>query len=476
MRRHAVWWSILLVCLLCADLCTAEFKPLSSPSDPHDRATQHRPPQRISTAKQDNKNLRKQTLAQISKDRKRYESTHSIDIGQSGEQSSADRAVQLTVKPEYVTNTMKRKGLQKLDTLLQETRPSPLYSVTSNQFMSLIHDPPRPYWLFVSLTALSSMNQCAMCVQANDVLKPVAKAYAEQHTQRFNMSRNLYDTLDTYVNNDIPLFFLNVDVQRNGEVFKELKLQHAPVMVLLPPTVSDKSRKLASFLNNVPSKYKFNTMVGKFETRDFTQFIQRQTGITGVTVSASDDVQPSLLDAVIPLSVLTFIGVIVYMNWDQLLALRGYSGMSMIAQVAAWMFYMYCISGGMYNSIRGTIWAEYDAKTGSTQYINGDVRDQYASEGYLMGLAVVVAGFMVVLMDDKAFQTVSTGQLSGKQNVASLSATTALQSSKWYAPLLVLADSVFRPAVSGAIAVLAWYSVLAVYSIKNHGYNFGLLF
>lgn len=461
-RSHNI--ILVLIVLVLVVSVDGEFKSLIQSSPSTNPTKLH---QRLTQAKQHNKNQHKDTIQQMQRDRIRYELLHSaID---SNSNTTSDRSIQLSIKHEYLHNTIKRKGLQKLQTLLTETKSIPLYSVSSNQFMSLIHDGPRPYWTLVSLTALNSINNCQQCVIVNELIKPVADAYNRQYNQYYDMNNNIYNKLDNYTNNDIPIFFLNVDVSRNQQIFNELNLKHAPVLVLLPPTLSDKTKKLSKFLDVIPSKYKLNTLSSTPSLNDIIAFISRHTGINTVNVDSGVlEKQPTFMDAIIPLTALILLGVVIFYKYNTLLQLRDYSYMSSILQVGGWIFYMYCMSGGMYNSIRGTIWADYDQKSGTTKYINSEVRDQFASEGYMMGTCMVISGAMIVMMCNKAFVYTVVDRTQANKSVNN--------PSTWYAPVLVLIDYIFRPAISGAIAILAWYAVLAVYSMKNRGYNFGVLY
>lgn len=457
---------ILFITIACIiDVSYSEFQLLSSQSTTNTK--------RVKQAQSHNNKLHDNLIKQIERDRKVYINQHNYDINKSNNNnihSQQPLAVNVQRKSEWLTDTNRRKGIQKLESLLRHTANQPIYSVSPNEYIRYINDQPRPYWTLVSLTALSAINQCTQCIQANDALRPVAKAYSEQHNNHYNISNNIFDN-DVYSNNDIPVFFLNVDVQRNSDIFKELKLQHAPVILLLPPTLSDKQRKVSSLLNSVPSKYKFNTLTGKFSPQDFEQFIKRHTGINDINVVV-ENVQPGFTDIIIPLLSLIGVSIAVFYNWNKLISLQQNKNIRSVSLVCCWLFYMYCVSGGMYNSIRGTLWAEYDSQTQTTRYINRDVRDQHASEGYIMGVCIITAALMNVLMDNKAIDTAAVDKLNtNKQNI--LSSSSSIPINKWYTPILQLVDVVFKPIVSGGVGLLAWYCVLAVYSIKNYGYNMG---
>ncbi len=118
----------------------------------------------------------------------------------------------------------------------------------------------------------------------------------------------------------------------------------------------------------------------------------------------------------------------------------------------------------MYNIIRGVQFAEV-SKDGVTSYINGDARDQFAAEGLIVGVLNVAAALMIVMCNYRAFDDSYT---SGGAAIAKGKPS----------PLQHLKNAVspfFSPLVCFTIAFVLWHRVLAIYSMKNHGYRLGFV-
>lgn len=110
-----------------------------------------------------------------------------------------------------------------------------MFLYLADQFKRYLNAGPRPYWTFVTLTALGSQYNCQLCTSAHTALLKLAQTY---HTHRKNVmaiNMNETDIANTTVTKEAldapPVFFVNVDVDKNRPIFDALGLQSAVRMI-----------------------------------------------------------------------------------------------------------------------------------------------------------------------------------------------------------------------------------------------------
>jgi len=143
--------------------------------------------------------------------------------------------------------------------------------------------------------------------------------------------------------------------------------------------------------------------------------------------------------------------------------LSAYQNWRFFLGVGGLLFYTFCVSGGMYNSIRGTPWSETQ-QNGQVSYILYQGRDQYGAEGYLMGFAQTLCGIFVVLMVRHARSTADPSSSSSSKSKQHQ------QQQKGFIHSFQLHSLI---GFVGLIAV--WYLVIRIYTLKNGMYNYGWL-
>jgi len=185
--------------------------------------------------------------------------------------------------------------------------------------------------------------------------------------------------------------------------------------------------------------------------------------------------------------------VAAYYCYETVLAYRPLRGW---LTVCALLFYGFCMGGGMYNSLRDTPFSD-----GNT-YIARAGRDQFGAESYITATLQLICGTMlaVLIVSTKllpfvghlssrlvgpataapsATAPVATPVSTGKGKASSSSSSSSLSSgravshgSDWS-----LATAVFglSPWVAASVLFLAWIQLAKIYSIKNPGYNMGMV-
>lgn len=246
------------------------------------------------------------------------------------------------------TPEMRRKGHEKLQTLLKRTAESStrMISFDTTQYHRYVSEGPRPYFLMLVYTALSAQHNCHYCHVANQALIPVAQAHYERNQQQIALVLSSNTTADL-ADSQLPVFFVNVDMGRNPELFKELKFNQAPYMVLAPPRLGTKTLKPLDFIRTLPQKYRFN-LQASMSAGDFQGFVNKLAGCH-VQLDAAKPGFLDLLFSLVVLFALAFVGF--KYGYDILMKLRELRGVRFLALAAGLGLYCWCIAGGMYNVI-----------------------------------------------------------------------------------------------------------------------------
>ena len=189
-------------------------------------------------------------------------------------------------KRESVTPAALRKGEKKLSSLLTLAAAqgaTEAIRVKGSAFTDLIATSPRPYWVLLSLTALSGSYDCKVCGVAHASFGAVAPSVHALTLARANASatgetgafssvnvllafnattsaaerERLQREHDDEVKKSLPVFVVEADIDDNRNAFNTMQITSAPTILLLPPSFSPKPPSLTSFLPSVAGKYRF---------------------------------------------------------------------------------------------------------------------------------------------------------------------------------------------------------------------------
>ena len=305
----------------------------------------------------------------------------------------------------------------------------------------------RPYYVLLTFTALGGSTACAMCHDLQRALQQVASQYSDEHP-----------TAASYAASTPPIFFINVDANRNREVFESMKLNTAPTSVILSPRLSSKPLKQSSLLSSTPSKQRF-VLQPRNHPHDVVMFIHKNSGqmiVINYNAVNGEEIVIATLAAACALFVL-------YRYFEQIVALRRNPQIRFILCIVGWCAYMWCISGGMYNIIKGNIFA-HSEKDRATEYISSEPRDQYGAEGLILGFLNIAASSMLVLCNLRAFEGWREGKAGGGAMLRG-----------WLGSVWASVGPLLRPELCIGLVFFFWFYIVSIYSWKNRGYRNGFV-
>lgn len=362
--------------------------------------------------------------------------------------SAKSRADALVAKKRAAdTPDIRARGHEKLKQLLRRSGESGtrIINFDTKSYHAFLSEGPRPYHLFVSYTALTSAHSCMYCHLAHDALIPVAQAHYERSKSATAMVLSSNSTADID-ESDLPVFFANVDMARCADLYKELKFTQAPYLILAPPRLGTKPVKPTEFIRTLPQKYRFN-LQATMTPNDFAGFIHKLAG-SHVHIEAAKPGFTDLVFSLVVLSAIAFVGV--KYGSDIILHLREVRGIRFLVLLLGCVVYCWCISGGMYNVLKGTQFAE-TRQDGSINYINGDARDQFAAEGLIIGVLNLAAAAAVIVLNSRSFDDPVASPPKG----AKLSPAQHLKNA--IAPF-------FTASVCLALMAALWFQVIDIYT------------
>ena len=303
--------------------------------------------------------------------------------------------------------TVREEALEKIQHLHQLTAKSSSHVITLDDaaYKKYVLEGSRPYYVVVTFTALGAGTTCALCHEFQRSLAQVASQYYEDHP-----------TVESFGESP-PIFFVNVDAAKNREVFEAMKLSTAPAPIILPPRASSKPMKLPTVLTSTPAKQRYQ-LQARNHPHDIVMFIHKNSQQM-ITINYNAYNGEEIIIGVLAAATALFV---LYRYFDQIVALRLNPNLRFMLCLLGWTLYMWCISGGMYNIIKGNIFAHTE-KDRPTEYISNEPRDQYGAEGLILGFIIIAASTMLVICNLKAFEGTpqKPGAIKGK--VAGLWAT-----------------------------------------------------
>eukprot|EP00485_Elphidium_margaritaceum_P016520 CAMPEP_0202728066 /NCGR_PEP_ID=MMETSP1385-20130828/185440_1 /ASSEMBLY_ACC=CAM_ASM_000861 /TAXON_ID=933848 /ORGANISM="Elphidium margaritaceum" /LENGTH=370 /DNA_ID=CAMNT_0049394313 /DNA_START=1131 /DNA_END=2243 /DNA_ORIENTATION=+ len=347
----------------------------------------------------------------------------------------------LTYQCISVSEEITLQAQEKLEELLTKSAAGSnghpgLIEIAGSDFEKFITRGPRPYYLLVVLTAISSGN-CQPCEQINPAIQALAKTVEEQRSKIDHS-----DASELWANPEqTDVFIINADFANNRNVFQRLGLSTAPSIVLVPPSKSRKEIPLARFFKSISNKFTYALSSGRSE-QDIGNWIASTAKINWLQFGSQMELPKIqyIIGAILMLPALLYVG--------RKLIDRLRRSMWIYAVVCV-AVYSFVIGGGMFSSIRNSPWLHKDgSKIG---YIAHQSRYQFGVETYIIGGLNFMAGVaaFVFIMSQRSDQP-------------------QIKSHKFF--------SLFRfiPTFLSLGGVLVgWYFIVWCYNFKNGHYNYG---
>nr|CAG4644945.1 EOG090X09EZ [Leptodora kindtii] len=232
--------------------------------------------------------------------------------------------------------------------------------LNGNKYRELVRASPRNYSSIVMFTAMSPKRQCTICKHALDEYQIVANSfrYHQQYTDK--------------------LFFALVDFDEAQDVFQQLKLNTAPVIMHFPAKGKPKRTDTMDIQR-----------VG-FAAEALARWVGEQTEIQ-IRI-----LRPPNYSATIALVALfAVIGGLLYLRRNNLEFLYNKSMWAVMA-----LFFVFTMtSGQMWNHIRGPPFV-HRTNTGNIAYVHGSSQGQFVLETYIvMGITAVTVLGMILMTE-----------------------------------------------------------------------------
>jgi len=238
-----------------------------------------------------------------------------------------------------------------------------------------------------------------------------------------------------------PIFFIEVDVTRNRDLFQQLQLNNVPLVTLIPPKSSANNVKLNQLLTKL-RKYRFTAMSATMTSQDINDFIFKLTDLKAeleATIAWTDLI---LYTIAIGTMVATAIQYSEFLRNNRIVFF--FLGLS---------FYLFCISGGMYNFIRNTPFTQ--VQNGEVYYLARGPRSQYGVESWIVSFVVLISSLTGIHLNRLSFS----------------------QSQEPKSEFWKLMDHYFIVLMSPSLAFilfsLSWLNLVRIYDAKHGGYHMG---
>ena len=283
----------------------------------------------------------------------------------------------------------REEAQEKIDFLHQLTDKSSSRVITLDDatYKKYVLEGNRPYYVLLTFTALSPGTQCPLCHDFQRSLSMTAQQYHDDHP-----------TTASYSSSQPPIFFVNIDAAKNRDIFDQMKLNTAPTSIFLAPRLTNKPLKLATVVSAAGGKQRY-VLQQRNHPHDIVTFVHKNTG-QQITINYNAVNGEEIVIGVLAAATVLFV---LHYYFDQLMAFRTNPNIRFFLCLLGWLLYMWCISGGMYNIIKGNIFA-HSEKDKPTEYISPEGRDQYGAEGLILGFLNIAASFALVLLNLRAFE------------------------------------------------------------------------
>lgn len=248
---------------------------------------------------------------------------------------------------------------EKIQQLTDWSLKKPVVRLNSERFKHFVKTAPRNYSMIIMLTALAPQRQCAVCKQAHDEYQIVAQSY--RYSSAFSNR----------------VFFGMVDFDEGSDVFQYLKLNSAPVFIHFPPKMKPKK---GDFMDISRSG---------FSAEQLAKWIQDRTDVQ-IHVFRPPNYSGFLLIVLL----ITMIGGLLYIKRNSLEFLYNQVVWGMFVILAI----LICISGQIWNSIRGSPFLHRNPQTGQIGLFSGSSGYQFIAETYVVFLLYfgVCAGMILL--------------------------------------------------------------------------------
>ncbi len=356
-----------------------------------------------------------------------------------------------------------------------------IITLDSRAFKEAIGQTPRPFHTVVTVNALTTQHRCPPCKRLHDALSFSAK-YFQSHP----------DSAD-----GVPVFFVNVELARSGDLVKQLGLQ-PPTSAVIPPMLTGPAQSPAELVSMARYRY---APTPKPTEADLATFVGRGTGFTVPTSTPGEGIPKGKIITGIAVLGAAILGV--YFFYDKLDFFRQFTG---LYAILAWIGYIYGVSGGMFNTLNKTPFSTV-ARDGSPSYIAPGHMQQFGAESVIMAAANLACALVCVVLSAYAFDKTSSAKHLGiTQNVqtaaiaaegaaaaasnggklskaaeeaadppASTQLDDKLASAISYVTPTNMIGRVVVPLVLTALFFAGWRWIIAVYTWKNKGYRYGFV-
>ncbi|CAF2125322.1 unnamed protein product [Rotaria magnacalcarata] len=240
---------------------------------------------------------------------------------------------------------------EKIQQLTDWSLKKPIIRLNSERFKHYVKTAPRNYSMIVMLTAMSPQRQCSICKQAHDEFQIVAQSY--RYSSAFTNK----------------VFFGLVDFDDGSEVFQYLKLNSAPVFIHFPPRMKPKKSDYMDI-----SRWGFSAeQIAKWihDRADVQIHIFRPPNYSGFLLI---------------ILLVTMIGGLLYIKRNSLEFLYNQVVWGMFVVLAI----LICISGQIWNSIRGSPFLHRNPQTGQIGLFSGSSGYQFIAETYVVFLLYIL--------------------------------------------------------------------------------------
>ncbi|CAF1000169.1 unnamed protein product [Adineta steineri] len=248
---------------------------------------------------------------------------------------------------------------EKIQQLTDWSLKKPIIRLNSERFKHYVKTAPRNYSMIIMLTALSPSRSCGICKQAQDEFQIVAQSY--RYSSAFTNK----------------LFFAMVDFDDGQDVFQYLKLNSAPVFIHFPPKMKPKKN---DFMDISRSGFSAEAQAKWIHDRaDVHIHVFRPPNYSGF---------------LLVVLLVTMIGGLLYIKRNSLEFLYNPVVWGMFIILAI----LICISGQIWNSIRGSPFLHRNPQTGQIGLFSGSSGYQFIAETYVVfALYFGVCGGMILL-------------------------------------------------------------------------------
>lgn len=270
-------------------------------------------------------------------------------------------------------------GPEKTDSLrILSANTDGFVKFTTTDYMKYVVDYPRPYTLVIYFTVDSSKMSCIQCEEIKELLEQVKYSYSLAKADLPG---------EGPLGKSRAVFFAVVEYSAETyELFTRHSFASVPVLLVTHPKSVSFSENTFSFPKE--DFWESNT-AAEIHAQQLLDFVNNRAKRTIELATPPLQALWSLLSSIAGLIALVIVGV--FLKKVFLIPHVWFS--------VAILVYFICISGTVYNIIHHTPIVGYNSETRVIEFIHSGQRNQYAGEGYLMGLTICIGGFGMILLN-----------------------------------------------------------------------------